>query len=624
MSNPATRKFTTRLSCTGDRNDRARHSLHLLPVAVGLQNDPKYSLFDALPFHPVASVSASTSADCYLQLWELDYYHTAQALQDEETDSAEHQNQLVVSVPGVVVKLDNGQYTFRATPDVEGGTVDPSKGKVLLSLERIGQDASDLAVAMPEYESVFELYPILKAQSDDNAVETYHDASVYPVKNIEASLRRQIDERGGFAASFVVDFGANPNSNNAEFANQADEMIATLPTFVVNGGEVKMGRHLWSSYSLLDTKLPELRDAMKDLLGLSEAPPIATLALYGHGIREALLINPSGYNAAGSLRIDRVPDFVQKVKPHLSDAPVIALFACNTAAGLAPNLDAQTRYGQAYPCEELGADGLAWTLFRELVRQDISNPTVWGHMNAAHTTRNPKLRVFSKFGSGDFSSVLFGMPRLADATRATYLQVLRTLNDDGSEFAANPALGRVRIHNANLIRRISLQHAMYLPWRWNGGEDATDSATGFTDAAKTEAGGVLEELRSLVPNPQAMSDDLTYEDDHRAFITGLRDGVADVSLSQNFAYSEIRALADPMRVSVALLKMLQLLRYRSKRGLSPEAILDNGVGVAVRVHPDTAQVRSAVLEQANRMVDEGLLASAAEEEGRIQIAVSSD
>jgi len=31
------------------------------------------------------------------------------------------------------------------------------------------------------------------------------------------------------------------------------------------------------------------------------------------------------------------------------------------------------------------------------VRQGIPNPTIWAHMNAAHTTRNARLRAFSIF-----------------------------------------------------------------------------------------------------------------------------------------------------------------------------------------------------------------------------------
>ena len=609
-----TRKFTARLSCAGDQNDRATHTVQLVPVATKLESDARYALFDPLPFHPVASVTADTAADCFLQLWELDYYRVQSYLQDEETDSAQHENQRVVSIPGIVVKLDNGSYRFRAAADAEGGTVDAMNGQVRLSLERIGQAAADLAVAMPAYESVFELYPILKSQSDDDAVQSYHDATSYPVKNIESSLRRQIEERGGIAVSFVLDH------DNLEFPRQAEEMIATLPTFVVEGGEVRMGFHPWSSYSLLDTKLPELRTAVKNLLGLDEEPKISVLAMYGHGIRQKLKINSAGYDAAGSLRIDRVPDFVQKVKPHLSDAPVIPIFACNTAAGASPNTDPEGRYGRSHPCEELGGDGLAWTLFRELVRQGIPNPTVWGHINAAHTTRNARLRLFSIFGSANFSSVLFEMPRPTEATITSYLRAVRTLSEQ--DFKADPAQGRTHVHNANLIRRISLQHAMYLPWSWNGGEGGDSSSAGYTEAAKAEAGGVFEEIRSLVSDPEAMEDDLVYEDDKRAFITGLRDGVADTRLSENFSYSEIRALADPMRISVALLKSLQLLRYRTRKGLSPEAILDDGIGLSVRVHPDNAATRTLVREKAEQMVTEGLLASAAEEGGLIRIAVS--
>ncbi len=621
MSNSTTRKFLARLSCSGDSNDRAAHVLHVSPVATSVQSDARYAVLDALPFHPEADVSSGTAADCHLQLWELDYYKTSNYMLDEETDLNAHENRRLISIPGVVVKTSGGEYRFRILSDPDGGTVDPTDGKVRLSLEKAGEtNPSQVTVAVPEFESVLELYPILREQADNDAIQSYRDASAYQVRNIEASLRRQIKARGGFAAAFVVDFGPNPPPNNAEFARQAEEMIPTLPTFKLVGGEVMMGYHLWSSFEELGPVLTALRSAVKDLLGLDAPPPVATLALYGHGLRQKLLIDATGgYNAPGSLRVDRVPHFVDVVQPHLCDSPVIALFACNTgAAPNPPNPD--NRYGRAHPCEEMGADSLAWTLTRELIRKGVQNPTVWAHTTAAHTTRNPRLRVYSSLGTSDFVNLLFESPRLKDATIASYVSAVTPLEQFTS---AQAALYRQRLHNANLIRRISLQHAMYLPWGWTGNASDPSACAGYTEEAKTEARAVYDELRALVASPQSDDEDVTWEDDTRAFITGLRSGVSAPLLSQNFSYGEIQPLADPMRVSAVLLKRLQLLRYRSGKGLSPRTLLDDGTTIAVRANPDTAQARSAVLNAANQLVTEGLLSAAALDGGLIRISVAT-
>jgi hypothetical protein len=223
-------------------------------------------------------------------------------------------------------------------------------------------------------------------------------------------------------------------------------------------------------------------------------------------------------------------------------------------------------------------------------------------------------------GTSDFANLLFESSRLKDATIASYVSAVTPLEQFTS---AQAALYRQRLHNANLIRRISLQHAMYLPWGWSG--NATDPAesVGYTEEARTEARAIYDELRALVASPQSDDEDVTWEDDTRAFITGLRSGVAAARLSQNFSYGEIQPLADPMRVSAVLLKRLQLLRYRSGKGLSPEALLDDGTRIGVRVNPDTAQARSAVLNAANQLVTEGLLSTAAQDGGLIHISVAT-
>ena len=228
--------------------------------------------------------------------------------------------------------------------------------------------------------------------------------------------------------------------------------------------------------------------------------------------------------------------------------------------------------------------------------------------------------MFSTFGTADFVNVLFETPRLQDSTIAAYCTAVRPLE---TYAAAQGTLYRQRLHNANLIRRISLQHAMYFAWSFCGGEDGTDSSPGWSDDARTEARHVFDELRGLVPgDAAALQDEVVFEDEHRAFITGLRDGVTAASLSQNFGYSELAPLSDPMRVSVKLMRAVQLVRYRGGHGLAPQALRAEGEEIALKVQPDTAAVRDAVLAQAQTLLDQGLLASAAITDGLLTLSVA--
>lgn len=55
------------------------------------------------------------------------------------------------------------------------------------------------------------------------------------------------------------------------------------------------------------------------------------------------------------------------------------------------------------------------------------------------------------------------------------------------------------------------------------------------------------------------------------------------------------------------MKYIQLLRYRSQRGMSLKAIIENGDGLAVEVSPNTDANRTRVLNKAQEMVTQGLL-----------------
>src|SRR5512138_3328735 len=74
-----------------------KHSFSLIGPLKNPGNTP------VVPFHTPDKVDSSTTADCYLQVWELDIYQVNRVLTNEETDLNERSNQWLATFPGVVV-----------------------------------------------------------------------------------------------------------------------------------------------------------------------------------------------------------------------------------------------------------------------------------------------------------------------------------------------------------------------------------------------------------------------------------------------------------------------------------------------------------------------------------------
>jgi hypothetical protein len=599
-------------------------------VSTSQINHARHAHLQRVSFHQAADVDASTASDCYLQLWELDFYktNTRRWLADEETDLGTHVNQRIVSIPGVVVQ-EGRRFYFRPT-SLPAQTTDRMNGKAILSLKSVGQtSAQNYEIALPQFETFFELAATLRTNETDNAYAALQNIPPYPVKNVEASLRHQIEELGGFAVAFVADYrpAALTDINEGEFHKQAEDMLDVLPTFIIEGGDFKMGFYRINDYRDVANLIDQTRNAAKQFLSLPDADPsprVAMLAFYAHGSRKALKLAYSGpgnvgdWTAPGSLRDTRVQAFVTSILNHVTGNLVVPLFACSAGRGAAPNPD--TNFGRVHSCEELGGDSLAWTLFHELSRRGIDSSTVWAHTTGAHTTRNPKLRVFSKYGSADFVNLLVQNPRVPQTTvDNTYMAQFA---HSPALFGSNPTLFWTRFHNANLLRSISIRDALYLPWRWNGGADADASTPGFNAAVNQQTDTVYVELRGLVAGAASMPEDVVYEDDTRRFITGLRSGIADTRLSENFRYSEFSGLMSPFRLNVQLMKYVQLLRYRSRRGMDPREIIGHGQGLVLEASPNNNANRTRINQKAQEMLAQGLFTASAMVNNRLYVSVS--
>lgn len=640
------RKFTLTFGPTGDAEDTTPLTIILAGVDTKKQDDPRYSHLAVVPYHPSSEVTSGVGADAYLQLWELDRYKVDRYLSVEEADLGPFDNRLIATFPGVV-EIVGGKYKFRPVgdPTFAKRVVDPLNGFITMKMQPTDDTAEiTYTVPLPEYEGVLELAGVIRPNNTDRNYATETEITPRQVRNLQAALRRQIDEWGGIAVAFVTDYSeaqsaeqaANPKyrnvvfpgqksdtwaTNNAEFPRQAEDMIDVIPTPVFQGGRVKMGFYLtndWHDWSdIIDT----LRTEVAKLLGIpiADRPPISLLEIYCHGIRKACQIATPGYSGAGSLSTSNAGDFVAALTDHLSDHVVVPLFACNTGRSIHSGGDGKSdpTFARRRIGDELGADALAWVLQRKLQQAGHKHATTYGHTIAAHTTRNPYLAVFSAAGSADAACIFRRTDRLDATGVSAYFKQFNHGQDGISD-----ELYRTRLHNANLIRTLCLQNGLYFPWAWNRGVDAVAGTPGFNPRANTRAKAVFDELAGLFTGLSITQDDFTFTPD-RKFITGVRAGAApNPQVSEHFALTAYSSHFPPNFLSIRLARMVQLLRHRCKKGIGIDSLLEDGQGAFLTAAPHSTGNINAIETFANAMRDDGLFTYVRRDDKRLQVSVS--
>jgi len=586
-----------------------------------------------VPFMNKADVSDATPASSYLQVWEFDHFNEGVYLERMETQAGGRGDRCLVVVPGVVARTVEGKkvsYEFLAVgaPEIlPAQNDDEIIGPMALSLDHADQTTKSNSFDIGEYESFYELAAVLRPTSGGRSFAPHTNAVPHILRNVTGSVLRQARERAGFAIAFVSDYPASSKKGNREFANQAEEMLATLPTFRLEGGTLTVGHHLITHWNQMAASMRDVRQAVEQLLSekaqVCASPKVAVLEIYAHGEPYATNTNPTSWRAGGgTLRKNDVRDFVTQIRDHLTDDVVVSLFACHN--GRSPSaIDrslskkgqrfADKMFGRPYPCEELGNDSIAWWLHRELVRQGKPWATVYAHTTAGHTTRNHFLRVFSRWGSSDLVNLLAGARRIPPARLAQYKR-------ETAPSGIKPKNPRYypRLRNANRLRTLSTISAKYYAYGWcNGSNEPADGESQRSDGIVVERLEAASPLADLVNgSSDVVPDELVYEAADRAYIRGLVPGNTDADLSEHFTYGAIAATGRPLRLSVQLMKYVQMLRYRTAKPMTPVRVVEDGNRLVVRV---AAAHAAAVEDAAKEMVTLGLFSAAARTGNEIQL-----
>lgn len=546
-------KFTCYL-----RGKLANHhprSATIMRVAKSKENAAEHAHLDLVPIE----AGQPGGPTCFLQIWEADHFDSYYTdITIGEAPKVVRANRLLGSIPGAIVKRGAGHRFIALGAAQQTHPPDERKGSVTLALEGASGEDQAFELPLPDYEGVLELFALVKLAATAPALVSFRHGKPHQVHNIRATLLHQIEHRGGIHVSIVSDYEFDTAKNNdKEFRRQADAMVSQLPSIILKDGEVAFGRYELRHWKSISDKLEEARTSCQSFLGLPSAPRVGSLGIYGHGVPRAVQLGKDKYDSGASLNIDQLADFVGENRGHFAPTIIIALFACNAARGgqldrkgmaFRSKKDALEVFGRVPLGEELGGDSYAWHLYRELNRQGIPHPTVWGHTIAAHTTRNRRLRVFSSLGSADLPSLLFNARAPDDATLDAYI--------DQTE---------KEIHRLNLIRLVHLQSAFYMPWDWAGRRDAPQPE-GYREVTAEEARALLDELRHEIcgpggvgwERPQAVA--LNEAGTH---VIGALVAGPDVrsALSEHFTLEDFTRFEGALPLPLDLVRKLQMLRY---------------------------------------------------------------
>jgi hypothetical protein len=594
-------------SLRGEPRNEVARKVRLTRVAESHAKAAEHAHLDPVPVHE----TIPSKPTCFLQLWEADHF-AAHYMIIGETAQPTRANRLVGSIPGAVVK-NGSRYLFVSMGGAENThDFDRLKGHVTVEVESDSGAPRHMFLPLPEYEGVVELVGAIKAGSNDASLASFRHGKPHQVHNVGATVLRQMRDRGGLHMSFVADYDfATANSNNKEFRRQADALVPHMPSIAVIDGKVGFGRYETpEGTQSMAKQMAETRAAVKAEFEFDGEPPIASMGIFAHGVVRGVNMG-KGYSDKNSIDLSNVEGFVTSVRKHLSQNVVIALFSCNTARGggmtgttvternrhkaLRSKKEALAIFGRRFIGEELGGDSFAWELTQQLIRQGIRFPTVWGHTIAAHTTRNRRTRVFSAFGSADLTSLLFETHRVDKATRKAY--IARTQKPHSER--------------QNFIRNIHFLSAHYLPWAWEGGEEANDSTPGFSEDARADARALLSAFKGelVSDGPIGTAEELDVElDGSQRYIVGPRKAGKNPQLSPNFFLSDFSAHAGGVPVPLDLVRKLQMLRCRSGVSMTIAGVVarSDGEGVqGLHVQVDAGK-RDAVVTAAQKMVDEKL------------------
>ena len=190
-------------------------------------------------------------------------------------------------------------------------------------------------------------------------------------------------------------------ANDAEFVGASADFAKTYDTLSISGTD-KTGASLAFGKSIA---VKDRGDVAQAITGVDQTafhlyeqhkqespdadpgpePQIRTIAIFAHGVRKSLGLDPKGETGGNWFKAAQIKEFVAAIRGHVAGDVRILLFACSTGGS--------ENEKQGMPAQgDAGGEGS----FAQLLAAELGgDATVYAHNVAGHTESNPLARVFT-------------------------------------------------------------------------------------------------------------------------------------------------------------------------------------------------------------------------------------
>ncbi|MFD1045783.1 hypothetical protein ACFQ1S_09530, partial [Kibdelosporangium lantanae] len=183
--------------------------------------------------------------------------------------------------------------------------------------------------------------------------------------------------------------------NDAEFQAASADFARTYKTLGMAGGTLAQGiaiavknrddveQAITSVDQTVHALTYERQQANPDTNTVQ--PTIGTVAIFAHGVRRSLGLDPQGETGPNWFKAAQIKTFVAAVRGHVAGNVRFLLFACSTGGSENEKQGMPTQ-------DEAGGEGS----FAQLLAQELGGEaTVYAHNVAGHTESNPLARTFT-------------------------------------------------------------------------------------------------------------------------------------------------------------------------------------------------------------------------------------
>jgi len=423
---------------------------YMFRIRQGSNSDP------ILPYLPIKKKDWNDGLRCKINLWELDRWFIKKGgkkIERSEQDKSQT-NELLAEFEGIVVQSEAKRYDFVASRVGYPSQQSESKREDYIKIKFKKKPENSATIDDATYEVALvkirgETEHILDcgAVLSQMAGSTDYSSVPFPgvithVINIRRAIQTQLQDGGLTVAFYVL-----PPKGELEFERRARELGRFFGAFAITQGrsrQLTIGANLINDWRDINRIIQEIQTHIAEKYYSPDKRPdplsikINRLMIFCHGgtnwlntgdvwanrLESKYVVEEIGgeqvnksklaaFIRGGRFTHGKQSETIEKgIKDLMTANAVISLCACLTGrSSFAPKIGKDVfktdpTYGlPPGKGQRIGQDSFAEYLRDKLIENGITDPTVWAHTTASHTTRNSMLRVFNKDGAKDLLTI---------------------------------------------------------------------------------------------------------------------------------------------------------------------------------------------------------------------------